>query len=200
MQHELIFRGSLIQYWKLIFAQWKRPSASLAEPPFELSAPSLSLPPFAGFVPKENETLITVFYDEKHWEIVAVFADAVLGKNIVKLTVFYSDEAFEKRGESAVARWNKLHRSMERKGLLIDPLAQYQPKKKFGMQEGTKNKIKRLREIREEDLEEKGSVCSRQAAMGEVTITDKTWRKWDRKTYDNWYIKSYKPGKYPETE
>lgn len=126
MQDEFIFRGSLLQYWKVIFAQWKRPSASLAEPPFELSAPSLSLPPFAGFVPKENESLVITFYDEKHWEIVSVFADAVLGKNIVKLTLFYGDEVFEKRGESAVARWNKLQKSLERTGLLIDPLAPIQ--------------------------------------------------------------------------
>jgi hypothetical protein len=200
MQHELIFRGSLVQYWKVIFAQWQRSSASLGEPPFKIPTPSPGTAPIANCLPKENETLAIVFYDEKHREIVAVFADAVLGKNIVKLTVFYNDEAFEKRGESAVARWNKLQRLMERKGWLIDPLAQYQAKKERGMQERTKNKIESLREIRLDDLEENGSVRSRKSAMDEVKITDKTWRKWDRKTYDNWEIKSYKPGKYLKTE
>ena len=199
MQHELIFRGSLVQYWKVIFAQWQRSSASSGEPPFKIPTPSPESEPIANYVPKENETLAIAFYDEKHWEIVSVFADAVLGKNIVKLTIFYNDEAFEKRGESAVARWNKLQRSMERKGLLEDPLAQY-AKKKRGIQAGTKNKLKRLREIRLEDLEENGSVRSRKAAMDEVKITDKTWRKYDLKTYDNWHIKIYKPGKLPKTE
>ena len=171
----------------------------MGEPPFTIPTPSPESAPIANYVPKENETLAIAFYDEKHWEIVSVFADAVLGKNIVKLTIFYNDEAFEKRGESAVARWNKLQRSMERKGLLEDPLAQY-AKKKRGIQAGTKNKLKRLREIRLEDLEENGSVRSRKAAMDEVKITDKTWRKYDLKTYDNWHIKIYKPGKLPKTE
>lgn len=200
MQHDLIFRGSIVQYWKVIFAHWGELSASLAGPSFEISAPSLSSPPSADYVPKENETLIIAFYDEKHWEIVAVFADAVLGKNIVKLTVFHSDEAFEKRGESTVKRWNKLRNLLERKGLLIDPLAQFQPEKKVGMHAGTRNKIIRLREIRSEDLEYNGSLRSRKVAMIEVKITDKTWRKYDKKTYDNWDIKSYKPGKYSKTE
>jgi hypothetical protein len=123
MQHEFIFRGSFVQYWKVIFAQWKRSSASLAEPSFEISAPSLSLPPFAEYVPKENETLVIAFYDEKHWEIVAVFADAVIGKNIVKLTVFYNDEAFEKRGESAIARWLEIQNAWLEKDLIISPAA-----------------------------------------------------------------------------
>jgi hypothetical protein len=123
MQHEFIFRGSFVQYWKVIFAQWKRTSASIAEPPFEISAPSLSLPPFAEYVPKENETLVIAFYDEKHWEIVAVFADAVIGKNIVKLTVFYNDEAFEKRGESAYAKWLEIQNAWLEKGWLINPAA-----------------------------------------------------------------------------
>ena len=128
MQYELIFRGSLTKYWKVIFPHWKRPSASLAKPPFEISAPSLSVPPFAGFIPKENETLVIAFYDEKHREIITVFADAVFGKNLVTLTVFYNDEAFEERGETAVVIWNKLRKVMEMENSFLNrcPLWKYQ--------------------------------------------------------------------------
>src|SRR5258706_8348986 len=100
MQHDFIYRGTLVQYWKVIFTHWKRSSSFLAEPPFEISAASLSASSFADFVPKESETLVIVFYDEKHWEIVSAFADAVFGKNIVILTVFIGTKPLKSEARS----------------------------------------------------------------------------------------------------
>ncbi len=144
MQHELIFRGSLVEYWNLIYTEWQQPSRhdSLAQELFRLSHPVKDHPP------RENETVAIVFLEEQHRrEIVTVFADSVPDGKIVKLTVFFDDVAFEKTGESAVSKWNKIKSAWIRNDLLIDPITQFQPKKKRGMQEGTKNKIKRLREI-----------------------------------------------------
>ena len=131
---------------------------------------------------------------------VTVRARSMPNGKFVGLTEIIEQEAYKEHGQAALARWIKLQTSWRKDKLLIDPLAQYQAKKERGIQEGTKNKIKRLREIRLEDLEDNGSVRSKKAAMGEVQITDKTWRKYDLKTYDNWDIKSYKPGKCTKTE
>lgn len=113
MQQTLYFRSSIFEYWKFILAHWQETPIS-----------PLKIP--ANYVPKVNEMIPFAFYDEKHLGIISVFADANIGKNLVTLTVFYSDEAFEKRGKSAVAMWNKLRKTMERKDLLIDPTAQIQ--------------------------------------------------------------------------
>jgi hypothetical protein len=194
MQYELIFCGSLVQYWKVVYAEWQRPSRKdlLAQEPFRLSH---------THPPKEFEEVTIEFLGEER-RLGLVTVDALSGSDgkSVKLIVHIEPEAYETKGEFALTKWNKLKSAWKRRDLLIDPIAQFQPKKKRGIQDGTKNKIKRLREIRLEDLECNGSFRSRKAAMDDVKITDKTWRKYDPKTYDNWDIKSYKPGKYPKKE
>lgn len=194
MQYELIFRGTLLQYWKKIRAEWQNPSRKdpLVQKPFRLSHPQ---------PPREFEEVTIEFLDEQH-RLGLVTVDALSGAagKSTKLIVHIEQEAYEKDGETALTKWNKIKSAWIRKDWLIDPLAQYQAKEKRGIQAGTKSKLKRLREIRMEDFEEQGTARSKQSAMDEVKITDKTWRKYDLKTYDNWHIKSYKPGKFPKTE
>lgn len=47
MQHELIFRGSLVEYWNLIYTEWQQPSRHdpLAQELFSLSHPVKDHPP-----------------------------------------------------------------------------------------------------------------------------------------------------------
>jgi len=78
MQHELIYRGTLVQYWHAIFAELQRASRTNQFPqkPFRLSH---SQPP------KENETVAITFWDEQHrHEMVTVFADSVPDEAVVK--------------------------------------------------------------------------------------------------------------------
>lgn len=120
MQYELIFRGSLVQYWKVIYAEWQRPSRQdpLAHKPFRLSHLKL---------PEEFEEVTIEFLDEQH-RLGLVTVDALSGADgkSVKLIVHRGREAYEEHGESALRKWNKLKNAWERKGWLIDPLAQIQ--------------------------------------------------------------------------
>ena len=184
---ELYFRGSLVQYWKVIYAEWKRLGTALGQDePFRLNTT-------VDFVPNEYETLPITFLDEQHQhEIVTVFADQSLGKKVVTLTVFFEQEAFEKRGESALSKWNRVRSALERDGWLVDPLARYQPKKKRGMQLGTECKLKQLREFRLDAIRNKRPIPTKKAAMREVSITYKTWVAHDKELWAGWDDESYR--------
>jgi hypothetical protein len=188
MQHELIFRGSLVEYWNLIYTEWQQPSRHdpLAQELFKLSHPVKDHPP------GENETVAIVFLEEQHRrEIVTVFADSVPDGKIVKLTVFFEDEAFEKTGESAVSKWNKMKNAWIRNNLLIDPNAQHLAKSKQGMQSETEHKLKRLREIRLERLEATGHAPTKVYAMSMADISYGTCKTHDPQLLKNWKVMSY---------
>lgn len=198
---DFYFRGTLAQYWKAIYAEYQRLFLLYGREPFEFTSPNPKTSPLAEYAPNYYDFVEILFWEAEHRDfIVRVKANSVLDSDLVELYVNIYVDPLKMYGESNLSTWKAVENSLEEQGLLIRPTAQFQPKKKRGMQEGTKNKIKLLREIRLEDLEYSGSVRSRKSAMDEVHITDKTWRKYDLKTYDNWGIKSYKPGKYPKTE
>jgi len=184
---ELYFRGSLVQYWNVIYAEWKRLGTALGQDePFRLNTT-------VDFVPNEYETLPITFLDEQHQhEIVTVFADQLLGKKVVTLTVFFEQEAFEKSGEAALSKWNKVRSALERDGRLVDPLVRYQPKKKRGMQLGTEYKLKQLRELRLGAIKNKRPIPTKKAAMGAVRITYKTWVAHDKELWAGWDVESYR--------
>ena len=184
---ELYFRGPLVQYRNAIYSKWKQLGIALGQDePFRLNTT-------VDFVPNEYETLPITFLDEQHQhEIVTVFADQLLGKKVVALTVFFEQEAFEKSGESALSKWNKVASALERDGWLVDPFARYQPKQKRGMQLRTEYSLKQLREIRLEAIKNSTPIPKKEAAMGRANITDKTWRKHDPELWARWDDKGYR--------
>ncbi len=121
MPYELIFRGSLAQYWQVIYTEWQRPSRQdpLAPKPFRLSHLKS---------PEEFEEVTIEFLDEQG-RLGLVTVDALSGADgkSVKLIVHLGREAYEQKGKSALLTWNKLKNAWERKGWLIDPIAPIQP-------------------------------------------------------------------------
>lgn len=98
MQYDLIFRGSLIQYWEKIHAEWQRPSRKdpLAPEPFRLSHDS---------PPQEYEEVVVEFLDQAH-RLGLVTVDALSGSDgkTVKLIVHIEREAYEESGKSALSQ------------------------------------------------------------------------------------------------
>jgi hypothetical protein len=148
--------------------------------------------PFKDQPPKINETVIITFLEEQHRrEIVAVWADATPDKEKVKITVFFEDEAFEKTGQPAVSRWNKMKSAWIRKGWLIDPLAQLHLKKTRGILDKTKDNIKKLRNYRWEYIKDNGKVPTKADAMSKAGISYHTCKTHDPQLLKKWKDMDY---------
>jgi len=120
MQYELIFRGSLIQYWEKIRVELEHlfPNDQPGQASFNISH---SLPP------GEFDRMTIELLDKEHkHEVVVLIAESGANGYTVKLTVFIEQEASEKSGESTLLKWNNLKDAWLAKGLLIDPLAKPQ--------------------------------------------------------------------------
>ena len=185
MLYELIFRGSLVQYWNKIRAEWQRPSRKgpLAQEPFRLSHPH---------PPEEFEEVTIEFLDEQY-RLGLVTVDALSGADgkSVKLIVHIEREAYKESGKSALSKWNKMKSAWERKGWLIDPLAQLHPKKTRGMLDKTKDNLKRLREYRCEYMNANGKAPTKADAMRWADISYHTC-----KTYASQLLKFWKDKEY----
>lgn len=120
--YELVFLKSLIQYWKVVHAEWQRPSRKdpLAQEPFRLSHHQ---------PPREFEEVTIEFLDGQR-RLGLVTVDALSGADgrSTKLLVHIGREAHEEPGQLALSQWNKLKSAWKRKGWLMDPLAQIQPR------------------------------------------------------------------------
>ena len=151
MQYELIFLRSLIEYWRIVRAEWYRYSRGdiHARSPLEISHPLKDRPP------KEFEEVVLQFLDDyfrrepKPQQVsasgvtlpqypkfafpprvfhvpVTVRAESGSHGTLVKLTVRIEKEAYAEFGKAALSRWNKIKSAWQRKGWLTDPLAQIQ--------------------------------------------------------------------------
>ncbi|MBL0344434.1 hypothetical protein [Candidatus Villigracilis affinis] len=110
MQYELIFRGSLVQYWQAIHTGWQRAirKNSQGQEPFRLSH---------ARPPREYEELTIEFLDDnRRRSLITVDALSGADGNFVKLIVHIEREAYENNAGSALAKWNKLKGTWERKG------------------------------------------------------------------------------------
>jgi hypothetical protein len=120
VQYELIFRGSLIQYWEKIHTELEHlfPNDQPEQASFNISH---SLPP------GEFDPVIIDILDEEHrLAVVSLMTESGADANIIKLTVFIQRKANEKSGESALLRWNNIKDAWLAQGLLINPLAEPQ--------------------------------------------------------------------------
>lgn len=180
-QYDLIFRDSLTCFWRLVFAEWRHSRENEGSPPFHLPESSQS-------PPAENSIVVIQFKtDDGRREILVVYAEAVPGLDVTKITVFLNDEAYQEIGRPACQRWDDLKRPWEKDGLLVNPLAHHAPPRPRGPHSRTAANIQRLRQIREDARRENRPIPARQFAMHAVGISPKTWRQRAPRLWTCWY-------------
>jgi hypothetical protein len=120
MQYELVFRGSLVQYWHAVHAEWLRSIRKYSDPngAFRLS----------HAVPPQPYEEVTIEFMDSHNRLGLVTVDALSGSNgnLVKLIVHIEREAYQETAQIALKKWERLKNSWLRKGRLFDPLVQPQ--------------------------------------------------------------------------
>jgi hypothetical protein len=189
---ELYFRGSMAQYWNVIYAEYQRLHAALGHEPFKMTAPNPKTGPIAEYVPKETDSILIAFWDDEH-RVVVISVDAEFSRAKEMVWIMAHDQGVdEEHAKSAFSRWQEVINGLEKSGLLVVPFARYQPKKKRGMQLGTETKLKQLREIRLEAIKYKRPIPTKKAAMGQVSITYKTWVAHDKELWAGWDVESYR--------
>lgn len=119
MQYELIFRGSLVQYWQTIHTGGARRPQKFTRPG--------TIQAVDARPPRKYEELTIEFLDDnRRRSLITVDALSGADGNFVKLIVHIEREAYENNAGSALAKWNKLKGAWEKKGWLFDPLARIQ--------------------------------------------------------------------------
>jgi hypothetical protein len=193
MEHLYLFLGSRLQYWQVLFAEWQRLSASLGSPPFEFDIPSLgSSPPSASFVPPESEEFWINFHDERHCAVISICASAEPGASSLFLTAYIQPEALEPPSASAYALWKDLKGTLLEKGWLRDPSAHYAPHRPPRIQDRVQEAIQHLHRLRSEALRAGRLIPKKAAAMDQVGITPKTWRRHAPELWAHWDDVAYK--------
>ena len=120
---DFYFRGTLVQYWQTVYAEYTRLFSVFGREPFVIIASELKLP-LAEYTPTIFDNVIIEFRDEGYRNcIVSVKADTVLGAELVNLYVDIYVEPLKKSGESAYARWLEIQSAWLEKGLIISPAA-----------------------------------------------------------------------------
>jgi hypothetical protein len=155
---DFYFRGTLVQYWQVVYAEWARYSYGdiHARSPLAISHPFKDRPPmeFEEVVleflddyfrrPPEPEpdpipgiiypTLPTFVFPLKVSHVpVTVRAESAPNGNLVGLTVIIEKEAYKEFGQSALSRWNEVQNNWQQKGLLISPAAYIAKLAQMGM-------------------------------------------------------------------
>lgn len=188
MPQEFIFRGSLVQYWKLIYAEWHRSfgSDTHARNPLRMSHTLKDHPP------REFEEVVLEFLDEQfRLGVVTVNAESVSDGKLVRLIVHIEREAYEESGKSALSRWNKIKSAWQRNGWLMDPLAQYQATNKRGMNSETIFKLRQVRELRWEYIKNKRELPTKAYIMSMAEISYATCKTHDPELLKNWKDTNY---------
>jgi hypothetical protein len=195
---ELYFQGPMAQFWIVIYAEYQRLYAALGREPFRFFSPLGSLGGrISEYAPKETDKILITFFDHGHGlDVISLEVEFSRIKEMVCLTITDSDSTdyvlYEGYGKSALSRWNEVRSALKKSGLLVDPLAHYQPKKKRGMQLGTEHKLQQLRELRLEAIKNNRPIPKKKAAMDRVHITYRTWVDHDRELWAGWDDESYR--------
>ncbi len=136
---DFYFRGTLVQYWIWIYAEYQRLFLVYGKEPFEFISPDPKTSPLAQYAPKHSDFVEIRFWEAEHRDlIVRVKANSVLDSDLVNLYVDIYVEPLKKYGESNLSTWKAVQASLEQQGLLIRPTAhlvakpQEPPKPKTG--------------------------------------------------------------------
>jgi len=120
---ELYFRGSMAQFWNVVYAEYQRLHVALGHEPFEFTGRNLKTDPIAGYVPKETDSILIAFWDDEHRvEVISVDAEFSRDKEMVWIMA-HDQGAAEEHAKSAFSRWQEVINALEESGRLVDPLA-----------------------------------------------------------------------------
>ena len=119
MPDEYFFRGTIPQYWDIVYAEYQRLYKSLGREPFEFTAPHPHTQPLAEYVPVESSVIMITFWNTEHTYEITVDAEFSPDREMVQVMVFYQGP-FKKEGESALAMWKEVKRALEKDDRLID--------------------------------------------------------------------------------
>ena len=119
MPDEYFFRGTIPQYWDIVYAEYQRLYKSLGRKPFEITAPNPATQDLASYVPGNGDTILLAFWNTEHSYEISVDAEFSPDREMVQVMVFYQGP-FTKQGESALAVWREVKRELEKDGRLID--------------------------------------------------------------------------------
>jgi len=189
---DFYFHGSLVQYWKVIYAEYLRLFSAYGREPFEFISPNPKTSPLAEYIPDYYDLVEIIFWEAEHRDfLVRVKADSALDSDLVNLYISIYITPLKQYGEANLSTWKAVENSLEKQGLLIRPTAQYQVKKKPKMQEEKKRKLEQLREFRLKRIKETGQAPTKAYAMSEVGISYATCKTHDPQLLKNWKDKDY---------
>lgn len=113
MTHTFYFHGSLVQYWEVLFTEYKKITKSLGQPPFEFTLSTGQK--INEYVPKDGDEIIIYFWDKEHKrELLVVEAELIPDEDKAKVHVFVHPQgnAFEEPVKSAMATWKEIRKSI----------------------------------------------------------------------------------------
>jgi hypothetical protein len=118
------FRGTLAQFWVVIYAEYQRLAGVHGSEPFEFASPDPQTSPLGDYSPKYYDFVEILFWGPEHRHpVVRVVADSVLDSDLVNLYVSIDANALKKYGESVLRTWNEIKVSLTDQNLLILPTA-----------------------------------------------------------------------------
>lgn len=122
MSHPYSFHGSLIQYWKTIYTEYQRLTATLGQPPFEFMPSNPQT--INEYVPKDGDEIIIYFWDKEHKHTLLVVEAALLPdekSEEVQVMVFPQGNSFEEPVKSAMSIWKEIKTALKRTGRRSNP-------------------------------------------------------------------------------
>lgn len=184
---ELYFRGSMAQYWDVIYSEYRRLHASLGHVPFEITAPDLKSIDLAQYVPADTDPILIAFWDDGH-KVEVLSVDAEYSRHEQAVWIMAYDQGVEQeRAESALSSWREVKLALKN-----DEAARRKPGKKHGPHPKTMHTIERLQEIRLDAIQNDRPIPKKEFAMSEAGgISKKTWKlhgpilwtRWDDRSY-----------------
>jgi hypothetical protein len=117
------FRGTLIDFWALIYAEYRLGQAQGREK-FEIAEPNPRQCALAEFVPACCDQVCLLFWESGHRDyIVSVKATSVLDADLVNLDVDIYVTPYKRYGEAALENWHELKFFLMKRNLLLNPHA-----------------------------------------------------------------------------
>lgn len=119
MSDEYFFRGSIPEYWNIVYAEYLRLRNSLEREPFEFTEPHPHRQTLSEYVPTKSSVILISFWNIEHTYDITMDAEFSPDKEMVQVLVTFQG-TFTKEGESALAVWREVKRAIAKNGRLID--------------------------------------------------------------------------------